>query len=98
MVFCHPAGGEDRDDDGMPAAAGLFHRAATMSGQQVTASGHALKRHRARARAYLAKLGLDERKLDTLLTATGAKSWWQRWMRPICDPRRRRLSRAGAGP
>jgi para-nitrobenzyl esterase len=39
---------------GMPAAAGLFHRAATMSGQQVTASGplHATER----ARAYLAAL------------------------------------------
>ncbi len=40
----------------MPAAAGLFHRAATMSGQQVTASGpqHATRR----ARAYLDTLGL----------------------------------------
>src|SRR3954447_15515027 len=39
---------------GMPAAAGLFQRAVTMSGQQVTASGpmHATER----ARAYLAKL------------------------------------------
>ena len=41
----------------MPAAKGLFHKAATMSGQQVTASGplNAEKR----ARAYLAKLGID---------------------------------------
>jgi para-nitrobenzyl esterase len=40
----------------MPAAAGLFHRAATMSGQQVTASGplHAA----GRARELLAKLGV----------------------------------------
>ena len=40
----------------MPAAAGLFHRAATMSGQQVTASGplHAA----GRARALLDKLGI----------------------------------------
>lgn len=39
---------------GMPAATGLFHSAATMSGQQVTASGpvHATER----ARAYLAAL------------------------------------------
>jgi para-nitrobenzyl esterase len=39
---------------GMPAAKGLFHRAATMSGQQVTASGpmHATER----ARAYLSAL------------------------------------------
>ncbi|HEX6636789.1 MAG TPA: carboxylesterase/lipase family protein, partial [Steroidobacteraceae bacterium] len=40
----------------MPAAAGLFHRAVTMSGQQITASGplHAA----GRARVVLAKLGL----------------------------------------
>jgi para-nitrobenzyl esterase len=40
---------------GMPAARGLFHRAATMSGQQVTVSGplHAEER----ARAYMAALG-----------------------------------------
>ena len=39
---------------GMPAAKGLFHRAATMSGQQVTASGplHASQR----AEAYLGRL------------------------------------------
>ena len=42
----------------MPAAQGLFHRAATMSGQQVTASGplHATER----ARAFLATLRLSE--------------------------------------
>jgi para-nitrobenzyl esterase len=39
----------------MPAAAGLFHKAATMSGQQVTASGP-LNAAR-RASAYLARLG-----------------------------------------
>ncbi|UVO54145.1 carboxylesterase/lipase family protein [Sphingomonas sp. SUN039] len=41
----------------MPAAKGLFHKAITMSGQQVTASGplNAEKR----ARAYLARLGFD---------------------------------------
>lgn len=40
----------------MPAARGLFRRAITMSGQQVTVSGpvHATRR----ARAYLAKLGI----------------------------------------
>ena len=40
---------------GTPAAAGLFHRAATMSGQQVTASGplHATER----ARAFMAAVG-----------------------------------------
>ena len=42
----------------MPAARGLFHRAITMSGQQVTVSGpvHATRR----ARAYLARLGLPD--------------------------------------
>jgi para-nitrobenzyl esterase len=41
----------------MPAAKGLFHKAITMSGQQVTASGplHATRR----AEAFLAKLGKD---------------------------------------
>ena len=39
---------------GMPAAAGLFHRAATMSGQQVTVSGP--QNATARARAYLSAL------------------------------------------
>jgi len=50
---------------GMPAAKGLFHSAATMSGQQVTASGplHATDR----ARAYLGKLGVSEKNLDPLL-------------------------------
>lgn len=40
---------------GMPAATGLFHRAMTMSGQQVTASGplHATER----TRAFMAKAG-----------------------------------------
>jgi len=42
---------------GMPAAAGLFHRAATMSGQQVTVSGP--QNATARARAYLAELRVD---------------------------------------
>ena len=42
----------------MPSAAGLFHRAATMSGQQVTLSGpiHATRR----ARAFLARAGVGE--------------------------------------
>lgn len=49
-----------------PAAAGLFHRAATMSGQQVTASGPL--NATARTRAYLAKLGVSERDVSPLLT------------------------------
>ena len=49
----------------MPAADGLFHSAATMSGQQVTASGpgNALKR----TRAFLAELGLGEDDVGSLL-------------------------------
>lgn len=51
---------------GMPAAKGLFHRAATMSGQQVTASG---PRHATdRARTYLAKAGVKETDLSPLLS------------------------------
>jgi para-nitrobenzyl esterase len=46
----------------MPAADGLFHRAITMSGQQVTASGP-LNATR-RAHAYLAKLGVDPATAD----------------------------------
>ena len=51
---------------GMPAAKGLFQRAATMSGQQVTVSGplHAS----ARTSAYLARLGVSEAALAPLLT------------------------------
>jgi para-nitrobenzyl esterase len=51
---------------GMPAARGLFHSAATMSGQQVTASGP-LNATR-RAQAYLEKLGVKETDLSPLLT------------------------------
>ncbi|MBS0479633.1 MAG: carboxylesterase/lipase family protein [Proteobacteria bacterium] len=49
----------------MPAAKGLFHRAITMSGQQVTVSGpvHATRR----TRAYLARLGVPEAEPDRLL-------------------------------
>jgi para-nitrobenzyl esterase len=49
-----------------PAAAGLFHRAATMSGQQVTASGPL--NATARARAYCAAIGVDPRDLSPLAT------------------------------
>jgi para-nitrobenzyl esterase len=55
MVFGQSGGGAKiATMMGMPAAAGLFHRAITMSGQQVTASGplHATER----AKAFLAKL------------------------------------------
>ena len=50
----------------MPAAAGLFHRAATMSGQQLTASGplHAA----GRARMLLDKLGIPPERAAELAT------------------------------
>ena len=50
---------------GMPAAKGLFHSAATMSGQQVTASGP-LNAGR-RTQAVLDKLGVKPNDLDALL-------------------------------
>lgn len=56
----------------MPAARGLFHKAITMSGQQVTASGplNAAKR----AAAYLAALGQDPASapVEALVAALGA--------------------------
>lgn len=67
MVFGQSGGGAKiATMMAMPAAQGLFHRAATMSGQQVTASGPL--NATARARAYLAKLGVSERDLSPLLT------------------------------
>lgn len=67
MVFGQSGGGAKiATMMGMPAAKGLFHRAATMSGQQVTASGP-LNATR-RARAYLATLGASEKDLSALLT------------------------------
>jgi len=55
----------------MPAAKGLFHKAATMSGQQVTASGplHAS----ARAEAYLKALGISRNRLDELAALPAEK-------------------------
>lgn len=58
MVFGQSGGGAKiATMMSMPAARGLFHRAATMSGQQVTASGP--MNATARAKAYLARLGGD---------------------------------------
>ncbi|MCU6454288.1 carboxylesterase/lipase family protein [Sphingomonas sp. A2-49] len=56
MVFGQSGGGAKiATMMAMPAAKGLFHRAATMSGQQVTASGPL--NATARAKAFLARLG-----------------------------------------
>ena len=64
MVFGQSGGGAKIATlMGMPAAAGLFHRAATMSGQQVTASGPL--NATARSRAYMAALGVET--VDALL-------------------------------
>jgi para-nitrobenzyl esterase len=66
MVFGQSGGGAKiATMMGMPAAAGLFHRAATMSGQQVTASGPL--NATSRAKAYLAKLRVAETDLGPLL-------------------------------
>ncbi|WP_353204879.1 carboxylesterase/lipase family protein [Sphingomonas sp.] len=67
MVFGQSGGGAKiATMMAMSAARGLFHRAATMSGQQVTASGPL--NATARTRAYLAKLGVNEGDLSPLLT------------------------------
>ncbi|MEO8375597.1 MAG: carboxylesterase/lipase family protein [Sphingomonas bacterium] len=72
MVFGQSGGGAKiATMMGMPAAKGLFQRAATMSGQQVTASGPL--NATARTRAYLAKLGLSEHDLAPLLAMPVAK-------------------------
>ena len=65
MVFGQSGGGAKiATMMAMPAAKGLFHRAATMSGQQVTASGplHA----DLRARTYLAAIGVTPKSLGDL--------------------------------
>ncbi|MDB5703809.1 MAG: carboxylesterase [Sphingomonas bacterium] len=67
MVFGQSGGGAKIATlMGMPAAKGLFHRAATMSGQQVTASGplNATKR----TQAYLSQLGSSQIDFSRLLT------------------------------
>ena len=72
MVFGQSGGGAKIATMlGMPAAKGLFHRAATMSGQQVTVSGplHAGER----TRAYLDKLGVSPRDLSPLLAMPAEK-------------------------
>jgi para-nitrobenzyl esterase len=66
MVFGQSGGGAKIATMlGMPAAQGLFHRAATMSGQQVTTSGPL--NATARARAYLGRLGVDADDLSPVL-------------------------------
>lgn len=66
MVFGQSGGGAKIATlMGMPAAKGLFHSAATMSGQQVTASGP-LNAHK-RTLAYLDRLGVRPNNLQPLL-------------------------------
>ncbi|WP_417450957.1 carboxylesterase/lipase family protein [Kordiimonas sp.] len=67
MVFGQSGGGAKIATlMGMPAAKGLFHSAATMSGQQVTAQG--AMNGTARTRSYMAALGLGDGDVDKLLT------------------------------
>lgn len=72
----------------MPAAQGLFHKAITMSGQQVTASGplHASQR----ARAFLNKLGADPatapvEQLIAALSVSDPVSGGGLYMGPVLD-------------
>lgn len=70
MVFGQSGGGAKiATMMAMPSARGLFHRAATMSGQQVTASGPLNARKR--AQTYLKALGVT--KVDELKTIDTAK-------------------------
>ncbi|MDO8295947.1 MAG: carboxylesterase/lipase family protein [Caulobacter sp.] len=55
----------------MPAAKGLFHRAATMSGQQVTASGPLNARRR--TEAFLEALGLAQDRVGDLAALPAAR-------------------------
>jgi para-nitrobenzyl esterase len=70
MVFGQSGGGAKiATMMAMPGARGLFHRAATMSGQQITASGPLNARKR--AEAYLRALGVS--KIDELKAIETAK-------------------------
>lgn len=80
-----------------PAARGLFHTAATMSGQQVTASGPLNARKR--AEAYLARLGISpgdaaalqaiapEKLVDALDTADPVNAEFSLYFGPVLDER-----------
>ena len=72
----------------MPEAKGLFHKAITMSGQQVTASGPLNARKR--ADAFLAKLGTDpatvsQEQIVTALSATDPILGGGVYMGPVLD-------------
>lgn len=92
MVFGQSGGGAKIATlMGMPAAKGLFHRAATMSGQQVTVSGP--MNATARTRAFLAKLGggdvatLPVERLIEALAATDPILGGSVYMGPVLDMR-----------
>jgi para-nitrobenzyl esterase len=82
---------------GMPAAKGLFHRAATMSGQQVTAGGPVNATRR--AEAFMDRLGLKpgdvqalrglpaERLLDGLSAPDPILGYGSVWFGPVQDDR-----------
>jgi para-nitrobenzyl esterase len=92
MVFGQSGGGAKiATMMAMPAAKGLFHRAATMSGQQVTASGPL--NATTRAKAYLAKLGggdvatLPAARLIEALDATDPVLGGSVYFGPVLDMR-----------
>ncbi|MES2339719.1 MAG: carboxylesterase family protein [Pseudomonadota bacterium] len=92
MVFGQSGGGAKiATMMGMPAARGLFHRAATMSGQQVTVSGPL--NATARAKAFLGKLGsgdvaaLPVERLIDALSATDPILGGGVYMGPVLDMR-----------
>jgi para-nitrobenzyl esterase len=94
MVFGQSGGGAKiATMMGMPAAKGLFHRAATMSGQQVTGSGPL--NATARARAYLGKLGIKESR-PRCIADDAAGETDRRAIRLRSGARRRSLFRPGA--
>jgi para-nitrobenzyl esterase len=65
MIFGQSGGGGKVDTlMAMPEAKGLLHRAATMSGSQVTAGGPLASSRK--ARTYLKALGIDPARLDKL--------------------------------
>ena len=74
----------------MPAAAGLFHRAITMSGQQVTASGpqHAM----ARMKLFLDALKLRPQPTPRSSPLCRQTAWSRRWRRRIPSPPARSTS------
>lgn len=72
MIFGQSGGGDKVDTlMAMPDAAGLYHRAATMSGSQVTAIGPLAATRK--TRAFMAALKLDPTQIEPMLTMPMAR-------------------------